>query len=99
MRGVRLSQPAINDIEGIWDFIAQDNPAAATAFTAALAEKFAMLADQPHAGRLCQHLGRGILRFPIGNYVIFYRATSAAIEIARVMHGARDIEALCHDKG
>jgi toxin ParE1/3/4 len=30
--------------------------------------------------------------FPFGRYIIFYRVVSGAIEIVRVLHGARDIE-------
>jgi len=30
----------------------------------------------------------------VGNYVIFYRPTAEGVEIARVLHGARDLETL-----
>jgi len=30
--------------------------------------------------------------FPYGRYVIFYRALTDAIQIVRILHGARDIE-------
>jgi toxin ParE1/3/4 len=42
-------------------------------------------------------LGAGILGFPVEDYVIFYRQVSTGIEVVRVLHGARDIEALFHD--
>jgi toxin ParE1/3/4 len=31
--------------------------------------------------------------FPVGNYIIFYKATARGIEIARVMSGRQDIGA------
>jgi plasmid stabilization system protein ParE len=33
-----------------------------------------------------------------GNHIIFYRIEPSHIEIARVLHGARDIEALLHEQ-
>jgi toxin ParE1/3/4 len=92
--GYRLSPPARNDIDEIWDFIAQDNPEAAERFTAMLTGKFHAIAAEPHMGRACSKLGAGLRRFPVGNYVNFYRPTESHVEIARVLHGARDIEAL-----
>lgn len=37
-------------------------------------------------------LGFGV--FAVGNYVIYYRPTQDALEIVRVLHGARDVEAI-----
>jgi hypothetical protein len=45
-------------------------------------------------GRLRPELAPHLRSFPIGNYVIFYRLTQEGIEVARVLHGARDIDAL-----
>ena len=39
----------------------------------------------------------GLRSWSVGNYVIFYRQVSTGIDIVRVLHGARDIEALFHD--
>lgn len=46
----------------------------------------------------------GELRFlPIGGafgiYLVFYRPTTAGIEVARVLHGARDIDRILFDEG
>lgn len=94
MRKYRLSQQARHDIDAIWDYIAQDNPTAATQFLGKLADKLTILAHQPRAGRRCDELGHDILRFPIGTYIIFYRIVAQYLEVARILHGARDIEAL-----
>jgi toxin ParE1/3/4 len=37
-------------------------------------------------------LAPGLQSFPFGRYIIFYRPVANAIEIVRVLHGARDIE-------
>ena len=39
-------------------------------------------------------LGRDIRAFLLGSYAVFFRATKAAVVIARVMHGARDTTGL-----
>jgi toxin ParE1/3/4 len=41
-------------------------------------------------GELCQNLRN----FPFGRYVIFYLAMPDGIEIVRVLHGARDLDAI-----
>lgn len=84
--GYHLSASAHADIDEIWDFIAEDNPAAAERFTAMLREKFSILASQPQMGRACAELRPGLHRFPIGNYVVFYRPVADQVEIARVLH-------------
>jgi len=41
-----------------------------------------------------EELAPGVQSFPFGRYVIFYHALGDAIEIVRVLHGARDIESI-----
>ena len=57
-------------------------------------EKSQMLAQSPFIGKARDELGPKIRSFPIGNYVLFYQPIEDGIEIIRVLHGARDIEAL-----
>jgi len=90
----RLSPEAQEDIDAIWDYIAQDDPSAAERFIARLGEKFFMLTQQPRSGRPCEELAPSLRCFPLNNYVIFDRIASGALEIVRILHGARDIEAL-----
>ena len=69
-------------------------------FYAAAEETFSLLAAHPEMGRARNSLDPSLsgirmclLRgFP--KSVVFYRATGHGIEIARVLHGARDIDAL-----
>jgi toxin ParE1/3/4 len=53
-----------------------------------------VLANQSGSGRRREELAPGILSFPFGRYTIFYRASQDAIEIVRVLHGARDIQSI-----
>lgn len=75
-------------------YIAQDKPLAAARLLRSIRNRIrTTIASFPEAGQTCNELAPGLRRFPIGNYVIFYRVTGR-IEIARVPHGARDIENL-----
>lgn len=83
---------AENDLFEIWDYIADDSEARADAFIDMLDQKFFTLASNPGLGRTRDELAEGLRSFPVGRYVIFYRAIPEGIEIVRVLHGSRDIE-------
>jgi toxin ParE1/3/4 len=59
-----------------------------------LYEKFVLLAGQLLLGRWRPELAPNLRSFPTDNHVIFSRPIDAGIEAARVLHGARDIDAL-----
>lgn len=90
----RLTVPADKDLDGIWDHVAQDNVAAADKLIDLFYEKFTLIASAPRIGRPCENLRPGLFRVPVGSYVVFYRIAQHHIEIARIIHGARDIESL-----
>jgi len=91
---VGKSPQAFRDLDDIAAFIALDNPPAAIRFLELLERKFLLLAERPHIGRLRSELATGLRAFPVEAYVIFYRQTVTGIDIVRVLHGARDIEAM-----
>jgi toxin ParE1/3/4 len=45
-------------------------------------------------GTARDNLAPGLRSFPVGNYLVFYRITPEGIEVARVLHGARDLRAV-----
>jgi toxin ParE1/3/4 len=92
-----VSQPRIGphasaDLTEIWIYIADDSVANADAFIDKLYETIRFLTRQPGSGRRREDLASGILSFSFGRYIIFYRVIVSAIEVVRVLHGARDIE-------
>lgn len=89
---------ALVDLAEIWAYIAEDNPASADAFTALIDHKFHALARQPGIGRARPELNRDLRSFVVGRHMIFYLPFSNGIEIVRVLHGARDIEAAFQDE-
>jgi toxin ParE1/3/4 len=84
---------ATADICSIWDRIADDSVDAADRWLDRLDDTFRRLATQPLMGRARGELAQGLRSFPNGRYVIFYAALDDGIDVVRVLHGARDIDA------
>jgi toxin ParE1/3/4 len=57
-------------------------------------KKLSMLAENPWRGKARHELGEGVRSFPVGRYILFYRATPEGIDVIRVLHGARDLNAI-----
>lgn len=91
MREVILSELAESDLTDIWIFVAQDNPEAADRLIDQIYEKCQFLVGSPKAGRQRPELDLSIRSFTVGSYLIFYREVATGIEVARVLHGRRDI--------
>ncbi|CAN7703961.1 type II toxin-antitoxin system RelE/ParE family toxin [Variovorax paradoxus] len=92
---VRLSAEARQDLVAIADYIARDNPARALSFVQELTDKCASLATMPLSYPIVpRYEARGLRRRVHGNYQIFYRVTDDLVLVVRVLHGARDYEAL-----
>lgn len=53
--------------------------------------KFALLATQPHMGRLRPELMPGLRSFPVRRYIVFYLGHEDGITLLRVLHSARDV--------
>lgn len=93
MAKVIYSPDAERDIIDITSFIALDNPTAADRLVDSFVQKLNLLADAPQIGPVCP-IRPALRRFPVGNYVLYYRPLRDGIELVRVLHGARDIRAL-----
>lgn len=95
MTRVVLRKPqASEDIAEIWDHIADDDLAAADRWLDRLDRQLRLLATQPLMGRARSELAEGIRSFPMGRYVVFYMPLHDGIDVVRVLHSARDIDAL-----
>jgi toxin ParE1/3/4 len=92
MKRVKIAASAQADLDEIWLFIANDSPRAADRFHDLLHSKFVALAKQPLMGRARDELCAGLRSFPVGSYVIYYCDTPKLLEIARVLHGALDLD-------
>jgi toxin ParE1/3/4 len=91
-----LSPEARRDLRAIRDHIAKDNPKAAHRVVTRLRDMARMLSGAPTMGRARPELGTEIRSFVAERYVLFYRPLSdpAGIQLIRVLHGARDVDAI-----
>jgi len=85
----RVSAKADRDVIDIWKRIATDNEPAADRFYDLLHAKFGALAATPGMGVAADHIDRGTRKFPVGQYIIYYRPGRGRIVISRVLHGKR----------
>lgn len=84
MNQYRISEDTVSDLDGIWNYIAQDNIDAANHFLDAIFLKFSSLAAMPHMGKSREEFAPRLRSFPVGSYVIFYRPVENGVEIVRV---------------
>jgi toxin ParE1/3/4 len=78
------------DLRKVVEYVANEDPAAAERFGLALIAQAEALAQAPHIGMQMPERP-GTRFFPIGSYLIIYRADEATrtVRILRFWHGAR----------
>jgi toxin ParE1/3/4 len=90
-----LKRPeAENDLADIWWHIAQDKPQEADRLLDRIQETLLMLTKFPHMGISREGLKPNLHSFSVGNYLIFYFPLEDGIEVVRVLHGARELDAI-----
>lgn len=96
MNRYTLSDVAKADLDEIWDYIGiiNDNPQAAHRQLDEIHAMLGRLADNPNIGQRRDDLRPNLRLFPVGNYVVLFYPTDDGIEVAGIIHGARDIEGL-----
>jgi toxin ParE1/3/4 len=95
MASVVYSPAAEADVVEIAAFIARDKPDAARTWVDMLRNRIEALANHPQVGE--ERLGFGVSgcrSFSVGAYIIFFRSIADGIEVARVIHGSRDLRSL-----
>ena len=79
------------DLEAIGDWIARENPDRAYSFIRELRYDCLNLKDFPERHAVFEKSDLGeVRRRPYGQYVIFYVVGDSVLNIARILHGARD---------
>lgn len=90
-----LKRPqAENDLEDIWWYIAQDNSHEADRLLDQIQEKLLLLIEFPQMGISRDDLVSGLRSSTVGNYLIFYFPLEDGIDVVRVLHGSRELDAL-----
>jgi toxin ParE1/3/4 len=81
------------DIGDIWEYIAEDSIDRADAWVDRLFETLQLLATQPGIGRARDELLPQLRSMPFGRYLVFYLPLADGVEVIRVLHSERDIDA------
>lgn len=97
---IRKRPQVIRDLIDIATYIANTNLDLSDRFLQAAEETFQQLGQMPEMGKRCQFYHPelqnirqiGVKEFR--KYIIFYILSERAVEIIRVIHGARDLENL-----
>lgn len=94
--GFILSSPAAADLRDILAYIAdKSGPERADQVAARFRAMFTKLAGHPGLGHRRPDLTPSPVRFAaLWSYLIIYKPGTEPLEIARVVHGARDVESL-----
>lgn len=84
---VRWLSRAADDLEHLYEYIAQDNPEAAASEAGEVVEAVKHFGDYPASGRP----GRvpGTRELVISRYIVAYRVKDGVVQILRVLHAAR----------
>jgi toxin ParE1/3/4 len=91
---VVFSPAAEADLDHIWLNIALENPAAADRLIDSIGQQCGQLSQFPELGRSRPDIAEAARSLNVGNYLILYRIEARAIEVVRIIHGARDLTAL-----
>jgi toxin ParE1/3/4 len=89
---VDITAAAEADVAEIWEYIAQDDPDAATAFILRLEEQIGTLERFPERCPLVREnelLGTAYRHLVYGNYRTIFKIIESRVIIMRVLHGAR----------
>jgi toxin ParE1/3/4 len=88
---LRISSEANQDLRGIGAYIARDNPRRAVSFVAELSESIREIGRRPLSFPAREDLAPGLRARLHRPYLILFRIAGDTVEIARVIHGARDV--------
>jgi addiction module RelE/StbE family toxin len=86
---LRWSRRAIHRLTSIHDYIAKDNPDAASHVASAIVDAALRLQRFPHIGRPGRIEGSRELVVPGLPYIIPYRIVNSVIQVASVIHTSR----------
>ena len=90
---VRTDQ-AETDVAEILEYLEERSPQAAELLAKAIDDRCSLLSQLPLMGRTREELAPGLRSVVVEPYVLFYRVTATAVEILRILHGSRDIDAI-----
>jgi toxin ParE1/3/4 len=98
MMQATFTREARADLREIALRIADHNPVRAFSYVDEIDARCLRIGEFPHAGPPRPQWGEGIRIAIHGKYVIVYRVRDETVQVLRVVHGARDLDALFADE-
>jgi plasmid stabilization system protein ParE len=94
-----LSSPASHDLDEILSYVLENSSEQRAEHVAErLYEAFQKLADNPGLGHRREDLTMSsVLFFSVWSWLVVYKPDKKPLEVARVVHAARDIETLLRE--
>lgn len=99
-RRIILHDEAFRDLDEISAYIGEDSPRASVRFLESAQKTFRRISEKPYQGAPRDYdnpalIGLRVWSIPnFKNYGVYYLTTMDTVEILRVLHGARDLDAL-----
>lgn len=91
---LQFSFEAGRDLIDIWDHVALDNVDTADRLVAKIEDSCDRLCRFPNMGPHREDLRPGLRMLVANGYVVLYRPWEDRIQIVRIVHGRRDMDAL-----
>lgn len=84
------SDAAVADVDGLWNYVAQDSERAADQLVDRLDEAFQSLLAFPRMGLARLDLAPNLRALRVDNLVVFYRVEGDLISVERILHARMD---------
>lgn len=93
---IYLQQQAENDLENIWDYLAERNEPAAAQLFSEISRALDMLKTHPRMGQAKPTIRPNARHFPVGKYTILYKVDDdqRLVTLTRIIHSSRDLRGL-----
>jgi plasmid stabilization system protein ParE len=94
----QLTPRALNDLENIWNFISDDDTAAADRVESAILDACSRLSKHPRLGSKRKEISPLPVRFwtvtQFPNFIVVYRPETKPLQVVAILHAKRDIGAI-----
>ncbi|MGD0938617.1 MAG: type II toxin-antitoxin system RelE/ParE family toxin [Terracidiphilus sp.] len=98
----QLTPRALNDLDDIWEYIAEDSISAANPVESAILTACYSLARHPMLGSRRREITPlpvrfwAVTRYP--NFIVVYRPETKPLQVVAIVHGKRNIPALLDER-
>ena len=89
----RISEAAINDLDGIWEYTFLNwSKEQADRYHNLIMNEIEFIAENTYSGKPMDHINKGYLVAYVKTHMIFFRRKEGIVEIIRILHQKMDVE-------